>query len=67
MSYDLQIYSCSDPKSELARFAIEEGFEVGENTFLLSGKNWQLIFHTADKVEQEDIPASVFRELPGIG
>ena len=67
MSYDLQMFSCSEPNSELACLATEEGFERGENTFFLRGKNWQLIFHSADKVEPEDIPVSVFRELPGIG
>ncbi|HVU27874.1 MAG TPA: hypothetical protein VHG71_09085 [Verrucomicrobiae bacterium] len=66
MSYDLQIYSCSDPNVELVRLAVEEGFERNGNAFSLRGKNWQLIFHSTDKVEPEDIPASVFRELPGI-
>ena len=66
MSYDLQIYSCSEPNVELVRLAVEEGFERNGNAFSLRGKNWQLIFHSAEKVEPEDIPASVFRELPGI-
>jgi hypothetical protein len=66
MSYDLQIYSCSDPNVELIRLAVEENFERNGNAFSLRGKNWQLVFHSADKVELEDIPASVFRELPGI-
>jgi hypothetical protein len=66
MSYDLQIYSCSEPNVELVRLAVEEGFERSGNAFSLRGKNWQLIFHSADKVEPEDIPASIFRELPGI-
>jgi hypothetical protein len=66
MSYDLQIYSCSEPHSELVRLAVEEGFEREGDCFFLRGKNWQLVFNPAAKVEPEDIPASVFRELPGI-
>lgn len=49
------------------RLATEEGFERGENYFSLQGKGWHFIFQSADRVEPEDIPASVFRELPGIG
>ncbi|HXC99464.1 MAG TPA: hypothetical protein VN048_08995 [Verrucomicrobiae bacterium] len=66
MSYDLQIYSCSEPCSEFARIANEEGFEHGEASFSLQSKNWQLVFHYAGKIEPEDIPAAVFQELPGI-
>jgi hypothetical protein len=67
MSYDIQIYTCGEPDEELGRLAAEEGFERKENTFLFLCKNGQIIFHRAGKVEAEDIPVSVFRELPGIG
>jgi hypothetical protein len=67
MSYDLQIYTCCQPDAELARLTMEEGFERKENTFLLCSKNGQVIFYLPSKVEAEDIPVSVFRELPGIG
>jgi hypothetical protein len=64
MSYDLEIHSCSDPNVELARLAVEEGFERNGNAFSLPRKNWQLIFHSADKVDPEDIPVSVFENCP---
>jgi hypothetical protein len=67
MSYDLQIYTCCEPNAELARFATEVGFERKDNYFLFHGKSGQVIFHSVGKVEAEDIPVSVFRELPGIG
>jgi hypothetical protein len=66
MSYDLQIFTCSEPMSELMRLALEEGFEHTETTFILRGSTWQMLFHSADKVEPEDIPPAVFRELPGL-
>jgi hypothetical protein len=67
MSYDLQIFTCSEPMSELMRLVLEEGFERAGSAFTLRGSTWQLLFHSADKVEPEDIPPAVFRELPGLG
>jgi hypothetical protein len=67
MSYDLQIYTCREPDAELARLAMEEGFERKDDAFLFRSKDGQIIFCPAGKVEAEDIPVAVFRELPGIG
>jgi hypothetical protein len=66
MSYDLQLYCCSEPTADLARLAGEDGFGRNGDSFLLQGNTWQVLFRDANIVEAEDIPANVFRELPGI-
>src|SRR5205823_2476128 len=66
MSYDLHVYACSDPAAALARLADEGELERNGESFAIRGKVWQAVFGPPDKVEPEDIPPGVSRELPGI-
>ena len=66
MSYDLHVYTCLDPAAALARLADEGELQREGESFSIAGGGWQAVFGPADRVESEDVPPDVMRELPGI-
>jgi hypothetical protein len=65
MSYDLRLWSSVHPDWRSV-LPTKEGWVVSSDSIGLQRANWQIVIGPTQAVQEEDIPAGVMAELPGI-
>lgn len=64
MSYDLQVWSVRPFLGDC--FRNPELWKVTNRAWTYERNNWQIVVSASDRVEPEEVPEDVFKELPGI-
>jgi len=65
MSYDIEVYTVTCPEFSGSPFDQVDDPSASE-TRRISGKDWQVVIHGPDRVEDEDLSDEVSRAVPGL-